>query len=127
MNTNQTARQINIAKIGVWLRARLAALFVDERAATEPDAISDQEAAAYAARLFAQALHENSNLELDWLWYASNMTRDTERRYCLKRALEINPNSEMATRALAKLPQQSDMVSDLALQFGGAAHTQRSR
>ena len=125
MKTNQAARQINIANIGGWLRAQLAALFVDEYA-TEPDAMSDQEAAAYAARLFAQALHENSNLELDWLWYATNMTRDTERRYCLKRALEINPNSEMASGALAKLPQQSDMVSDLALEFG-AAHTQRAR
>ena len=57
-----------------------------------------------AARLFAQALHEESNLELDWLWYAANMTNDAQRRYCLRHALAINPDGELAKHALAQLP-----------------------
>jgi hypothetical protein len=64
------------------------------------------EAAARAARLFAQALHEDSHYELDWLWYAANMAGDSQRRYCLERVLRINPDSELAQRALAKLAAQ---------------------
>jgi hypothetical protein len=59
-----------------------------------------------AARLFAQALQEDSNYEMDWLWYAANMASDSQRRFCLERALQLNPDSEMARRALAKLGSQ---------------------
>lgn len=58
---------------------------------------------ATAAALFAQAIHEDSNLELDWLWLAAQVTRDVERRYCLQRALTINPHSEIARRQLLAL------------------------
>jgi hypothetical protein len=78
-------------------------------------------ATARATKLFAQALHENSNLELDWLWYAANMTRDLERRYCLKRALEINPDSTLARRALAKLSQPAEATGESALLSGIAS------
>jgi hypothetical protein len=63
----------------------------------------DAAKAARSAQLFERALHEDSILELDWLWYAANMTSSARQRYCLRRALEINPGSEMAHRALAKL------------------------
>src|SRR4051812_15775061 len=53
-----------------------------------------------ATYLFAQALHENSNLEMDWLWYAANMCSVAERRYCLHRALTINSHSGLARSAL---------------------------
>jgi hypothetical protein len=56
-----------------------------------------------AAQLFAQAQDEDSNLECDWLWYATKMTSSSHKRYCLRRALEIDPNSEMARRMLAEL------------------------
>lgn len=59
-----------------------------------------------AEQLFAQAVQENSNLELDWLWCAANMSRVDQQRYCLRRALEINPDSDLAKRALAELPQE---------------------
>jgi hypothetical protein len=68
--------------------------------------LAPKEAAASAARaahLLAQALHEDSNYELDWLWYAANMASDLQRRYCLERALKINPDSQLAQRALSKL------------------------
>jgi hypothetical protein len=66
----------------------------------------DAVANARSAQLFAQALHEASNVELDWLWYAANMTSNAQRRYCLQRALAINPGSQMARRTLAKLPKR---------------------
>lgn len=70
---------------------------------------------ARAAGLFAQAVQESSNLELDWLWYATQMTDVAEQRYCLLQALEINPESEMARRALANLPHEAMETTPLAM------------
>lgn len=67
------------------------------------------EVAAYAecdpvaAALFAEAVRANSNLELDWLWLASRVTGAFERDFCLRKALQINPTSELARRELAAL------------------------
>src|SRR5690242_11519903 len=46
--------------------------------------------------LLAQAHAEDSNLELDWLWYAGQLEDAGERHYCAQRALQINPQSELA-------------------------------
>lgn len=46
-------------------------------------------------------------IELDWLWYAAQMDGTIERRYCLHRALAINPNSSLAQSALARLPKHA--------------------
>jgi hypothetical protein len=54
--------------------------------------------------VFAQALRDDSNRELDWLWAYIQLTDVYQRRYCLERALAINPKSELALRELAKLP-----------------------
>jgi hypothetical protein len=51
----------------------------------------------------ARAVEADSNLELDWLWASTQMQRVSERRYCLRRALAINPESEMALRDLARI------------------------
>jgi hypothetical protein len=53
--------------------------------------------------VFAQALRDDSNRELDWLWVYVQVTDVGQRRYCLERALAINPKSELALRELAKL------------------------
>jgi len=53
--------------------------------------------------LFIQGLREDSNLEMDWLWLATQVTSDGERRYCLQRALAINPGSLLAQRGLVQL------------------------
>jgi hypothetical protein len=73
------------------------------RQAVAPDTTVERVDEATAAALFAQALYEDSNLELDWLWLATQVTRDVERRYCLQRALHINPQSEIARWQLLKL------------------------
>lgn len=54
------------------------------------------------SELFAQALHEDSNLELDWLWYAAQLDRADERSYCLERALQINPRNRQARQQLSR-------------------------
>ena len=107
--SNETTNQLDYSKIVAWIQSIVQGLF------THPDTCEAQSAeslefrTAQATRLFAQALHENSNLELDWLWYATNMTRDIERRYCLNRALEINPHSSLARSAMAKLASVAEL------------------
>jgi hypothetical protein len=53
--------------------------------------------------VFAQGLREDSNLEMDWLWLATQVRTDGQRAYCLRRALRINPRSALATRGLRQL------------------------
>jgi hypothetical protein len=96
---------VDISQIYAGLAAAIARLFAAKRISA---ARLDTAAAARSAQLFAQALEENSGLEFDWLWYAANMTSSAHRRYCLQRALRINPGSEMARRALAKLALQEN-------------------
>jgi hypothetical protein len=69
--------------------------------------------AARSARLFAQALREDSNLAMDWLWYAAQIADEAKRRYCIERALAINPDSELAKRALAELPPSVEVDDKL--------------
>jgi len=63
----------------------------------------DAVTAARSAQLFALALQEGANVEFDWIWYADNMISGAHQRYCLQRAMQINPDSEIAHRALAIL------------------------
>jgi hypothetical protein len=53
--------------------------------------------------VFAQGLREDSNLEMDWLWLATQVRTDGQRAYCLRRALRINPRSALATRGLRQV------------------------
>lgn len=57
----------------------------------------------YVSQLLCQALQDEPNLEIEWLWYASRMRRADERRYCLQCALEINPGSQAARQALGAM------------------------
>lgn len=73
------------------------------RPATAAPAVPLDSAVSPVSELFASAVEEGSNLEMDWLWLATKMTTENERRYCLLRALAINPTSEMAWRELERL------------------------
>src|SRR5215469_9113595 len=53
--------------------------------------------------LFMQAVYEDSNLEMDWLWLATKFRSSTQKRYALERTLRINPRSAIAKRGLARL------------------------
>ena len=56
--------------------------------------------------LFQAALRDPSNLELDWLWLATQVSRASEQAYCLRQALRINPHSALAERGLAQIERQ---------------------
>lgn len=56
--------------------------------------------------LFQEAFREQSNHEMEWLWYAEWVPNDAERRYCLQRALYINPNSRTARAELDALQRR---------------------
>jgi hypothetical protein len=110
-----TSTTIGYTKIVSWIQSIIDTLFAEAADYDTQNVESLEFATARATRLFAQALHENSNLEMDWLWYAANMTRDSERRYCLNRALEINPESSLARNALAKLPLHAEATGEIAV------------
>ena len=115
MTTNGTTNQLGYARIVAWIHSIVDALFA-KAADDNAESVERLEfATARATRLFVQALHENSNLEMDWLWYAANMTGDVERRYCLNRAFAINPQSSLARSALAKLPKQAQAVGEIVV------------
>ena len=64
--------------------------------------------------LFSQAVREDSNLEMDWLWLATRVGSSAQRRYALGRALRINPHSAMAKRGLAQLRRRPSQPLDLS-------------
>ena len=53
------------------------------------------------ARVLRGAVHANSADEVDWLLYAAILTDPAKRRYCLERALALNPNNDLTKQALA--------------------------
>lgn len=85
--------------------------------AADRDGTVDQPA---ASALLIGAMAEGSNLELEWLWLFTRVTREEERRYCLERARYINPHSDMARHELAKLNamHRAPMVEKHAARIG---------
>jgi hypothetical protein len=61
---------------------------------------------AYA--LLTEALHADPHHEAGWLLMSGVVQEPAERRYCLERVVEINPQHAAAQRGLAKLP--ADLV-----------------
>lgn len=99
-----TLASVNLAPIRA-AAAELLAYLEQELAVEQPrvGAASAAEDDAAAAALFAEAVRANSNLELDWLWLSTKMHGSFERDYCLRKALQINPSSELARRELVAL------------------------
>jgi hypothetical protein len=59
------------------------------------------QAAIADAQTLRRAIHANSSDEVDWLLYAAVLTDPAKRRYCLERALALNPDCAPAGQALA--------------------------
>lgn len=55
----------------------------------------------HTSELFAAALRDSSNLEMDWLWLATRVASASEQRYCWERALHSSPHSAAALAGLS--------------------------
>lgn len=62
---------------------------------------------AEAKALFQQVVDRDDKNEKAWMWLASVVETDEERRVCLSNVLFINPNNERAQAAMAKLDARS--------------------
>lgn len=61
---------------------------------------------AGAHQLFVEALRENANDELAWLWISGTIASDKDKMICLENALRINPNNEVTRQALTRLQEK---------------------
>jgi hypothetical protein len=57
--------------------------------------------------LFRQAVAVDPYHEMVWLWLASVVDSDDDRRVCFENMLELNPSNQMARRQLQKLEQKA--------------------
>lgn len=112
MNTQRQAQSATIRVWRVMVRAvstTRATLNVAAKATSAQANIRttveqhDQARLMQAEQRFVEALCEDSNLELDWLWLATQVVREHERRYCFERVLLINPRNGVAKAALTQL------------------------
>jgi hypothetical protein len=55
-----------------------------------------------------ELIREGSNYELEWLWAADEVSDPAEKRYCLERALYINPGNRTTRLALAALTRRPE-------------------
>jgi len=101
----------NLAKafldIGRGLSRGLTSLGEQRLGAVSTQSRIDAQVPLRPSDLFAQALREDSQIAMDWLWLFSQVSSVAEQRYCLDRALAINPYSEIARSERAKLPRSS--------------------
>src|SRR5690242_6953099 len=65
---------------------------------------------AEAKSFFQQVVDQDDKNEKAWMWLASVVGTDEERRVCLSNALFINPNNERAQAAMAKLDARSQQA-----------------
>jgi hypothetical protein len=69
---------------------------------------------AEARRLLQQVLSADPKNEVAWMWMASAVVSPAERRVCLERAIQINPNNGRAREALRRLeatPEENPSAS----------------
>lgn len=83
---------------------------------TDVNALVQQGIAAYNAgdrelahSLLTTALQTDPRHEAGWLWMSAAVKEPAERRYCLERVVEVNPNHNAAKRGLSKFP--ADLAS----------------
>lgn len=62
---------------------------------------------AMAHRMFRQAIEIDPYHEQVWLWLASVLESDTDRRVCFENVLEMNPSNPTARRQLMLLEEKA--------------------
>ncbi|MCD4674133.1 MAG: hypothetical protein K8R77_15835 [Anaerolineaceae bacterium] len=70
-------------------------------------------------KLLAEIVKNDPHNETAWLWLAACFDKEEKKKYCLKKALEINPDNTKAWEALEKLSEEDTAWQnrlDLALE-----------
>ena len=88
--------QANLSALNLTRSAKAAA-------PAHPEVSVSAETVQFGEKMLNEAIQNGWNMEMDWLWLATKVTVDVHRRYCLDRALKINPDSEMAKLGLRQL------------------------
>ncbi len=87
-------------------------------------------------QLLAQVINADPQNEAAWLWMASALDDPQEKKECLQKVLQINPDNEMAKKALAaferprepaELPRLEDMAPKPAQEAAPSTHLAGSR
>jgi hypothetical protein len=55
------------------------------------------------SEIFARAVSEGSNSAMDWLYYAAQLEAGDERRYCIGKALQIDPSAPVVQAEARRL------------------------
>lgn len=86
----------------------------------EVQSLVEQGIAAYnagdplrARALLTEAVQRDPRHEIAWLWMSAAVHEPAERRFCLERVLDINPQHSAAQRGLAKFPADLRSCSPL--------------
>ena len=67
-----------------------------------------------ASKVLTALLEQEPGNELAWLWLAACTAHPEERRYCLEKALEINPENQKARTALERMQPPAAPAADPA-------------
>lgn len=83
---------------------------------------------AEAQQLLLKVIEYQEENEEAWLYLASAVDTDEEKRTCLENVLTLNPHNQVARRALTELDRQANRSDDLgddlfSAAFGGAEDT----
>jgi len=62
-----------------------------------------RQAAIADSQVLRRAVRANFSNDVDWLLCAAILTDPAKRRYCLERALSLNPDCDLAKQALASI------------------------
>lgn len=79
-----------------------------------------------ARQLLARLLMDQPNHELAWLWLSDLVDSDQHRRYCLERALAINPGNTAARRRLELAPERPPSAGHVPPSPPGVRQTRAS-
>lgn len=80
----------------------------------------------HAHEYFRRALEIDPYSEQTWLWLASVVDTDEDRRVCFENVLELNPTNPTAHRQLHKLKNHAPEV-DLGVQYRHTTQLSRGR
>lgn len=106
----QRAEVVNLAGVGCakllagfdWL----ASMLVDGLRSLSEErigAMRQNDERGAPSELFVRSISANYRHEVDWICAAAQLKRPSEQRYCLLRALDINPGSDLARSMLSRV------------------------